>query len=57
MNCFQKFYIRIVNSKLWYMMYYRYTKKHKQDLKEVRERVLARKEGILKAHKLKKEIL
>ncbi len=40
-------YVKVVNSKLWYHMYYKHTKQHKQELASVRQRVLKRRDEIL----------
>jgi len=43
----QRVFILLFNSKLWYNMYYKHTKKHKLELKTVREDVLKRRKELI----------
>ena len=48
-----KIIIKIVNSNLYFNLYYRWTKQHKHDCAETRKRVLKRKIEILNMNKQK----
>ena len=44
---YKKLHIKIVNSWLWYHLYYKHTKRHKLELEEVRNNVLKLRKGII----------
>lgn len=47
LNMIEKWYIKFTNSEFWFNVYYRYTKQHKTNLKNVSDRVYAKRKSIL----------
>lgn len=43
----KKMYVKLVNSSVWFNIYYKHTTQHKQDLKETRNRVLEIRKKII----------
>lgn len=42
----KKLYIKLINSKFWFNIYYKHTNKHKKDLKDITDRINIIKKNI-----------
>ena len=47
LSTYKELKIRFYNSAFWYHIYYKHTKMHKSELREVRERVLERRKELI----------
>jgi len=43
----EKLHIKIVNSWIWFHLYYKHTKQHKNDLDRTRDEIIARRDHFL----------